>query len=299
MRSLALALAMTATYALPAASQEVTIPTAQGEVTVSAAPEKIAVLDLGAIDTLQALGVTPAAVPDSNFIDHLESAMAEAVKVGTLQEPNLEALAGVAPDLIVVANRTATKLDSVSQVAPAIDMTVDGANLVEDTKARIAGFAQLYGKEADGEALLATLDEKLAGVGAAGEGKGTMLVVLTNGPKMSAYGPGSRFGWAYEVTGLAPAVETLDATANHGDAISHEFIAQANPDWLFVLDRGAAIGADVQSADATLDSELVKGTTAWTEDQVVYLPASNVYLAAGGYTSLIEILDGLEATLSE
>ncbi|MRX51069.1 ABC transporter substrate-binding protein [Paracoccus sp. S-4012] len=298
MRSLALALALTAAHAVPAAAQDVTIPTAQGEATVPAAPETIAVLDLGAIDTLQALGVAPDAAPDSNLIDHIAEAIAGAVKVGTLQEPNLEALAGVGPDLIVVANRSATQKDAVSQVAPAIDMTVDGANLVADTKARLAAFAQLYGKGADGEALLALLDEKLAAVAAAGEGKGTMLVVLTNGPKMSAYGPGSRFGWAYDVTGLTPAVETLDATANHGDAISHEFIAQANPDWLFVLDRGAAIGADVQSAEATLDSALVKGTTAWTEDQVVYLPASNVYLSAGGYTSLLEILDSLEAALA-
>ena len=28
----------------------------------------------------------------------------------------------------------------------------------------------------------------------------------------------------------------------HGAAISHEFIAEANPDWLFVVDRGVAVG---------------------------------------------------------
>ena len=47
----------------------------------------------------------------------------------------------------------------------------------------------------------------------------------------------------------------LKHEANHGDAISHEFIAEVNPDWLFILDRGAAIGADQPSAAATLELE--------------------------------------------
>ncbi|WP_134724704.1 siderophore ABC transporter substrate-binding protein [Paracoccus luteus] len=299
MRSLALALAMTATHALPVLAADVTIPTALGDSTVPAAPARIAVLDVGAIDTLKALGVTPAAVPEKLFLDHLQDAAPDAAKVGTVSEPNLEALAGAGPDLIVVANRTATKRDAVAQVAPTIDMTVDGAQLIADTKARLAGFATLYGKDAEGEALARALDDKLAAVAAAGQGKGTALVVLTNGTKMSAYGPGSRFGWVHDITGMAPAAPKLDAKANHGDAISHEFIAQTNPDWLFVIDRGAAIGSDVQSAQATLDSELVKGTKAWTQGHVVYLPSDNVYLAAGGYTALTEILDSLETALKQ
>lgn len=299
MRSLALALAMTATHALPALAADVAIPTALGEAIVPAAPASIAVLDIGAIDTLNVLGIVPAAVPDKLFLDHLEGVAPDAAKVGTVTEPNLEALAGVGPDLIVVANRTAARRDDVAKVAPAIDMTVNGPTLIADTKTRLAGFAKLYGKEAEGDALTRALDDKLAAVAAAGQDKGKALVVLTNGTKMSAYGPGSRFGWIHEVTGLAPAAPKLDATANHGDAISHEFIAQTNPDWLFVIDRGAAIGADGQAAQTTLDSELVKGTKAWTKGRVVYLPADNVYLAAGGYTALTEILDSLETALSK
>lgn len=298
MRSLGLAVVFSAASALPGLAADVEIATAQGTVAVPAAPAKIAVLDIGAIDTLRALGVTPAAVPDRLYLDHLQDFATDAAKVGTVTEPNLETLAGVGPDLIVVANRTATRKDDVARIAPAIDMTIDGAKLIEESKARLTAFGTLYGKDAEAAALAQTLDNKLAAVAAAGEGKGTVLVVLTNGTKMSAYGPGSRFGWIYDVTGLAPAAPQLDEEANHGDAISHEFIAQTDPDWLFVLDRGAAIGADVQSAQATLDSELVRGTKAWTQDRVVYLPADNVYLAAGGYTALTEILDGLEQALS-
>lgn len=298
MRILALA-ALLATSAAPVFAAEITIPTAQGDETIAATPARVAALDIGVIDTLKALGVTPVAVPDKLYLDHLQGFAAEATPVGTLQEPNLEKLAGVAPDLIIVANRTAATKATVAQVAPAIDMTVNGDKLISDTKARLDGFAKLFGKEAEAADLNAQLDEKLAALAAAGKDKGTGLVVLTNGPKMSAYGQGSRFGWLYEVTGLVPAAKDLKATAGHGDAISHEFIAEVNPDWLLVLDRGAAIGAAERSAQATLDTELVRGTNAWKNEQIIYLPADNVYLAPGGYVSLGETLDSLTEALKK
>lgn len=280
------------------ARAEVTIETAQGSQSLPGMPAKVAALDLGVADTMMALGVTPAAVPEKLFLDHLQPLADTAAPVGTLQEPDLEKLAAVGPDLIVVANRTAVKKDSVAQVAPAIDMTVDGATLIDDAKARLTALGTLFGKETEGEALTATLEGKLAALSEAGRDKCTALVVLTNGPKMSAYGAGSRFGWIYEVTGMAQAGKPLDATANHGDAVSHEFIAQTNPDWLFVLDRGAAIGAEGPSAETTLDNELVRQTKAWKDGHVVYLPAGNVYLAPGGYTALTETLDALADALA-
>ena len=282
-----------------AALADVTVETAQGPVTLPETPAKVAALDLGVADMMMALGVTPAAVPDELYLDHLQPLAQAAAPAGTLQEPDLEKLAALGPDLIVVANRSAVKKDAVAQVAPAIDMTVDGADLIGQAKARLAALAALFGRQAEGEALAAALDGKLAALADAGRGKGTALVVLTNGPKMSAYGEGSRFGWIYEVTGLPQVEATLKSEANHGDAVSHEFIAQANPDWLFVLDRGAAIGADEPSARATLDNELVRRTSAWKNGHVVYLPADNVYLAPGGYTALSETLDALTAALSE
>lgn len=281
-----------------AAFAEVTVETAQGPVTLPDAPAKVAVLDLGVADTMMALGVQPAAVPDKLYLDHLQPLAQSAAPVGTLQEPDLEKLAALGPDLIVVANRSAVKKDAVAQVAPAIDMTVDGTRLIEDARARLAALAALLGKQAEGEALAAALDEKLAALAEAGNDKGTAMVVLTNGPKMSAYGEGSRFGWIYEVTGLPQVDVALKAEANHGDAISHEFIAQANPDWIFVLDRGVAIGADQPSAMATLDNELVRQTNAWKNGHVVLLPADNVYLAPGGVTALSETLDLLTAALA-
>lgn len=301
MRHIALSGLLAACLAVPALAEDVTIDTAQGAVTLPAQPARIAAYDVAAIDSLHALGADPVAVPDNIFISYLSDIAASATKVGTLFEPDLEALAGVGPDLIVVGGRSATQRDSVAQVATAIDMTI-GPDLVQDAKARITAYGTLLGKEAEAEALNASIDDKLAEVAAAGEGKGSALIVLTNGPKLSAYGEGSRFGWILDVAGLTDVASEFrpkegEEVASHGNSISHEFIAEQNPDWLIVLDRGAAIGEDGPSAQTTLSNPLVEGTTAWKEGQVIYLSPAVLYIGAGGYQGLTSLLDELIAGL--
>ncbi len=92
--------------------------------------------------------------------------------------------------------------------------------------------------------------------------KGTGLLILTSGGKISAYGPGSRFGVLHDSFGVKPAAPDL-SIGNHGQPVSSEFILETNPDWLFVIDRDAAIGREGNSAKQVLDNELVRQTNAW------------------------------------
>ncbi|WBU52681.1 siderophore ABC transporter substrate-binding protein [Paracoccus sp. SCSIO 75233] len=280
--------------ATTAFAEDVTIETALGAATVEANPEIVVAYDVAAIDTLGALGVELAGVPDNLYIPALQNVAGE--KVGTLFEPDLEALAGLGPDLIIVGSRSAAMKDSVEQVAPAIDMTI-GPDLIAETEARIDAYGTLFGMPEKAAELRGSIDEKLAALKAAAEGKGTALIVMTNGPKMAAYGAGSRFGWLHDATGMEPAIEDLSSTENHGNVLTHEAIAEANPDWLLILDRGAAVGDEGQSAAETLKSQLVESTTAWSNDQVIYLPAAELYIGGGGYGSLITVIDALTEAL--
>ena len=263
-------------------AQDVTIATAQGDVTLPAGPERVAVMDMAALDTLAALEVQPVARPEPILVDYLPG-LQQVEAAGTLHEPDLETLARLGPDLIIIGGRSAPQMASVSRVAQSIDMTV-GTDLMADAKSRIEAYGTLFDRQQQAAELIASLDEQIAELQDAGDDQ-TALVILTNGPKMSTYGRGSRFGWIFDATGLDEAVTGLQATT-HGDAISHEFISRANPDWLIVIDRGAAIGEDSQSARATLDNALVRQTTAWEQQQVIYMNPSDTYISAGGYTAL-------------
>ncbi|KAA9007827.1 siderophore ABC transporter substrate-binding protein [Histidinibacterium aquaticum] len=298
MRHAVAAVALCAALPTGLMAQEVEIETAAGPASVPQAPETVAVFDLAAIDALDALGVEVDGVPDITPPAYLEEAMSGAEIVGTLFEPDFEALAVMAPDLIVAGGRSQTQVEPLSQVAPTIDMTIWGADLVEQAQARVTAYGEIFGLSGEAEALNTALDEKIAEVSGLVEGQGKALILLANGGKISAYGADSRFGWLHQVVGLPQAHENLEAET-HGEAVSFEFVAEVNPDWILVIDRGAAIGQEGEAAQATLDNPLIAGTTAAEEGQIVYLDPAPLYLAGGGIQSLSHTLDELAAAFGE
>lgn len=275
----------------------VEIQTAQGSVDVATKPERVAVFDIAAVDTLNTIGVRIDGVPDNLYLPELKHLAGGATTVGTLFEPDLEALSTLAPDLVIVGGRSSTQLEAVRKVAPAIDMTLYGMDVMEEARARIDAYGRLFQRDEAAAKASAELDAALDRAQDAVADKGKALIIMTNGPKISAYGAQSRFGWLHKALDL-PSTLGESAGAEHGEAVSFEFIREANPDWLLVLDRSAAIGAGDDNAKATLDNELVAATTAWSKKQVIYLPAADFYIAAGGASATVRVLDAITAGFS-
>ncbi|MCR8724674.1 siderophore ABC transporter substrate-binding protein [Frigidibacter sp. ROC022] len=296
MRSMLAALALVATPAL-ALAQTVEVQTAAGPASVPAAPETVVALDLAAIDDLAALGVPVAGVPDVTPPAYLADALRDIPTVGTLFEPDFEALAVLAPDLVIAGGRSQSQVGALSQLAPTIDMTISGEDLVAESKARLAAYGKIFGHESEAESLIARLDAAIAGAREAAAGKGDALILLTNGGKVSAFGHGSRFGWMHSALGLPEAYPDLTAET-HGEAVSFEFIADVDPDWIFVIDRGAAIGQEGEAAAVTLDNPLVAGTKAGKAGHIVYLDPARLYLAGGGIQSMLGTIQEITAAMS-
>ena len=176
-------------------------------------------------------------------------------------------------------------------------MTIWGDGLLDPAKARIDAYGKIFGKQAKAAELADNLDRLADAVRKKTADAGKALIVLTNGPKVSVYGKDSRFGWLHSELGIAPVIDDVKAST-HGEAVSFEFIRDANPDWLIVIDRAAAIGEDTALAAETLNIKLVSETNAWKSGQVIYLDAARVYIAAGGYQSLAGTLDDLAQAFS-
>jgi len=299
MRILSLAaLAVATMLGTQALADTVSIETAKGPVDVSAAPAKIAVFDIAAIDTLNALGVDVAGTPANVYVDYLEDVASSAEPVGTLFEPDFEAINALQPDLIVAGGRSSTQVEALSALAPTIDMTIWGDGLLDQARARLAAYGTLFGKADEAAKLDTDMAAAIDSFKGQAAGAGKALIVLTNGPKISVYGPGSRFGWLHTELGIEAAVETIEEST-HGEGVSFEFIRDVNPDWLLVIDRAAAIGADGASAAETLDNKLVAETIAWKNGQVVYLDAAKIYVSAGGYQSVLGTMADLSAAFSK
>ncbi|WP_298971165.1 siderophore ABC transporter substrate-binding protein [uncultured Roseobacter sp.] len=275
------------------AADTLELETAQGVVSVPAAPDRVAVFDVAVADTLDALGVSVAGTMGSLYVDYLQDMTAQAENLGSFFEPDFEAVHALAPDLIIVGSRSSDQLNAMARIAPSIDMTV-GDDLWSDAITRLRSYGQLFNVAEKAAALEQALNKRLAQAREVVQGRGDALVIMTNGPKISAYGAGGRFGWLHKDVGLSEAAPETGAST-HGEAISFEFIKAVDPDWLIVVDRLAAIGQPGESAAATLDNAIMHQTRAWSSGQVIYLNAADIYIAGGGIQSMMRTLDDLIA----
>nr|WP_227993285.1 siderophore ABC transporter substrate-binding protein [Pseudactinotalea sp. HY160] len=266
-----------------------TVEHAQGETEVELDPETVVVFDYASLDTLDTLGVDVAGVPQENLPDFLSDyAGADHENVGTLFEPDLEAINAIDPDLVIVAGRSAAAYPQLSEHWPTIDLSVDYATFMDDVHAHTELLGEIFGEQDLAADALADLDETVEQVRAATEGAGPGLILSTSGGEVTVYGEDSRFGLIHSVLGVPAAVNEVEALP-HGEAISFEMIRDTNPDWLFVNDRDAAIGQSGESAEAILDNELVHATTAWEKEQVVYLDAQRWYIVMAGVDNTREM----------
>ncbi|WP_052201836.1 siderophore ABC transporter substrate-binding protein [Ensifer sp. ZNC0028] len=299
LRSLLVAAVMTAGGASTALAETLKIEHSSGVSEVEKNPKTVLVYDFGMLETLDMLGIPVAGVPGSAVPPSLEKYKADSyAKIGTLFEPDFEAINAAEPNLVIVGGRSQAKYAEVAKLAPTIDLTSDDKDLIGSVKKNAEILGEIFGKEAEIKASIAKLDSSIEALrGLAGE-SGTGLILLTTGGKISAYGKGSRFGALHDVFGIKPADPELQV-ATHGQAVSYEYILETNPDWIFVVDRDAAIGQQAQPAAALLDNEIVRQTKAWKDGHVVYLDSAKLYLTASGLKSQQDIVDQLTQALSK
>lgn len=262
--------------------EKITVDTVKGNVELAMNPSPLVVYDMTLMQDLAALDVAVDGMPSGLKLDNLQSkTQPEPKTVGTVFEPDLEALNAMQPQAILVGSRMAEKYDALSSIAPTLDMTIDTANIYESSKQRLHDLGALFGKSAQAAKLQGNIDGLIDETKTLTKDKGKGLVVMVNGNKLSAYGDKSRYGFIHTVLDI-PMADDQIADARHGQPISFEYIQKTNPDWLFVVDRSAAIGEDGAGAKAVLDNPLVAQTNAWNKNQVVYLSPDS-YLAFGGY----------------
>ncbi|KKB77093.1 iron ABC transporter substrate-binding protein [Devosia limi DSM 17137] len=285
--------------ALAAVAQDKTIAHVQGETTISGVPAKVLVQDWAVFDNLQALGVAVAGVPASNAPSYLaEFLPADAIKIGSLFEPDFEGIAAAEADLYIVAGRSREAFGTGSEILPTIDLSVNNAAIIDGVKANLTTLGEVFDLQAKAAELNTALDAKVAEVKAAAEGKGNALVLVTNAGNIGVYGPDSRIAWLYNELAIPSAMADVKDGDHGGDTVSFEFILETNPDWLFVVDRDAGVGENGGAAAALLDNELVNQTNAAKQGHIVYLDPQAAYISMHGYNAVMLLLEQVLAGLN-
>ncbi|CAL8898662.1 siderophore ABC transporter substrate-binding protein [Bacillus pumilus] len=263
-------------------------------------PKKVVVFDMGSLDTLDKLGVNVTALPKQVVPKYLSKYEDDKYKnVGGLKEPNFEKIAEIKPDLIIIQSRQSDAFDEFSEIAPTILMDVDTANYMESFKKNATTLGEIFDKEDEVKKELAAIDQKVDALKKqTKELKQNGLVIMANDSKMTAFGAKSRYGLIHDVFGITPADQKLEPSDKHGQSISYEYMVKTNPDYLFVIDRGAAIGEET-SAKQLVENDYVKSVKAVKNNHVVYLNSDMWYLSGGGLESLTAMIDEVKQGIDQ
>lgn len=276
----------------------VTIKHAAGETTIESEPQKIVVLNMAALDTIDALGLQDKVVGTTvKFVPTwLKDDYADVTDVGSFFEPDEEAIAKLQPDLVVIGNRSASSYEAFKDRYPTIDTSVkwdepDYAGQVVDS---VKLIGQATGATAEAEKAAQDVADTVAKYQDAAKDKGKAMVVMVSGGEVSMHGPESRWSPIWDIFGFEPIRDEAKADEGHkGEKISFETLKELNPDWLFVVDRDAAVGKvePGKTAEVVLDNDLVKATTAAKEDHIVYIDPERWYIVMTGAKNFIAELD--------
>ena len=262
-------------------------------------PQRLAVLDMASLDILDALGLGDRVVGTADTsLDYLQQYIGgSTANLGTIKEADLEAVMASEPDVIFIGGRLASSYDALRELAPVVYLATDPeTGLVESVRKNASIIASIFGLESRVEALMAGFDARINALSAFSSGK-TAIVGMSTSGGFNVLGSDGRCSLITREAGFENiGVDAAAATSTHGNEASFEFIVKTNPDYVFVLDRDAAIGTDgAKLARDIVENELVMGTDAYKNGHIIYLahPAA-WYTAEGGITALDRMLADLE-----
>lgn len=265
--------------------------------------QRIAVLDMACLDILDRLGLGGRVVGSaSTSLDYLQDYVTDGsiANLGTIKEADLEAVMACEPDVIFIGGRLSSTYDALSEIAPVVFLATDTEiGLVESVRKNAGIIASMFGLEDQVDGLMADFDARISALAEFAENKTAIIGMCTSGGFNVLGNDGRCSLIGVEIGFENIGVDADIDTSTHGNEASFEFLVEKAPDYVFVMDRDAAIGTEgAQLAQEIIENELVKGTEAYQNGNIVYLAHPAVwYTAEGGIHALDLMLQDMETAL--
>ncbi|MFF3325099.1 ABC transporter substrate-binding protein [Streptomyces sp. NPDC002889] len=277
-----------------------TVSTAMGKVEVVDSPKRVVVLDTDALDSALTLGVKPvgavtaeAGAPMSTYLP--EDKLKGIKPVGLIMEPNLEAIDGLDPDLIISSKaRDEKNYKELSKIAPTVFTETTGP----DWRKNFELHADVLGKKDEAKKVVADYDKHVTEVTAAlgGAEKAAKTTVgfvrFVEGADTRLYMNDTFVGSILKDLKVGRPTN-VDKTGFSLD-ISPERISEGNSDVIFYSTYG-----DPSKAKETgvTGGKLWKNLDAVKNDKAFKVDDS-LWMLGIGYTGAGQILDEMKKNLS-
>ena len=292
----ALALAATLSLTLAAHASERTLDTAYGPLKLDGTPQRVVALGDSALDAALSLGVQPVGTLASrggdDVPDYLKAKAGKIALVGSVREPNLEAILRLQPDLVLASNELSRELYAkLSLMAPTV---VPKGTSFENWRDTYAVYAQALGKAEQGQQRIAEIDARSAQLRQRLPQDLQVSVVRWNpqGPViMSSH---LFVGQLLEALGLrANELAAAQSQKPHSDVLSLENLSRVNADWIFL----ATLNPDGRKAlDDARKQPAFTRLKAVADDHVVTVDGQ-IWSSSAGYLAAQQVLDDVEKAL--
>ncbi|MNN32421.1 putative ABC transporter solute-binding protein YclQ precursor [compost metagenome] len=254
------------------------------------------------LDTL-GLGDKVVGVSKSNVPKYLSKYKTDdsIVDIGSLKEADYEKIAAAEPDLIVMSSRQLEMYPELKKISTTLFVELPSSDYIKTTKHNAELIGKIFNKNDEVKEQMNKIDSLITDVKSKVPADKKALVIMANNKAVSVFGPGSRYGIIYNELGIKPVNEKVEQDAKaHGDSISYEFIAEQDADYIFVIDRAAAISTEgAEAAKTTIENSLVKDTKAYKENNIVYLDQVVWYLVAGGFNSTEQMINEVKTGVAK
>lgn len=256
-------------------------------------PKRVVVFDYGVADILKNLGVDAVVgLPKNGKMPEILSNYSDDkyTNVGSLKETDFEAVESLNPDLIIIGGRQAEDIDSFKEIAPTVNLAVDGQDYMNSFKTVVTDLGNLFDKQDEAKKAIDEIEAKIAKVNKTVAEKGlTASVVMANEGSISVFSAKSRYGLIYNGLGFTEVDKNID-DSTHGQQVSFEYFLENKSDYVFVVDRGAVTGKG-EAASKLFDNEVMNKTEVAKNGNIVYLNSVIWYTMTGGIESTNQMID--------
>ncbi len=266
---------------------------AMGEAEVSGTPENVVVLDTGELDSAMTLGVTPVgsveAVEGLGYPSYLEGT--DGIEnVGTIEQPNLEKIAALEPDLILSSKLRHEKIhDQLSEIAPTVFTETTGVTWKENFDLHAEALNKTDEAEQVKEEYQDRIDEF---EGAVGEDPPEVSVVRFLPGDTRIYQKESFIGTILEDAGL-PRPKSQDVEDFAILNASQELIPKMGGDVIFTT----VYGPENDTTQQNITSDQLWRKLEAVEQGRVHEVSDDLWMLGIGYTAAGGVVDDLNQYL--
>ena len=258
---------------------------AGNKVEIPESPENVVVTDNHAFQILDDWGVELAAAPKGIISGDVVSYAADddVVNLGNHREPDLEALVGVKPDLVISGYRFADHAEEIREIIPEdaafVDLSIpEDMPLDQYLRDSTELLGEIFGKQDQAQQRVDDFNDSIERAQKAYNPEHTAMGIITTGGDINyaAPGVGRAVGPVFDWLNLTPALNAEGSSDHKGSDVSVEAIAESNPYWMLILDRDQAIASDEEgyqpAAELLKNSDALQKVTAIQQDHLVYFP---------------------------